>query len=363
MAAEQTAPQSPAKSPAAAPVAPVTAEAAPPAPDATADEGVADKALLGDAADFLREQAAKEPEEPATEGEAEEEPKGEPVEAEAEETDDKADEDETPAGNLKKLSKGFRALKRKTNALNERERNLEQREQDIRYNETVVQRAQRWAETLDKAEPQELIELAARRQGTTPTEMLRTLIAKLSGKPSEGPDLSKLEQKFEQRFEQLISTIEKKSQAEKQEQTQQFWADFADRTVQSLDEDRYPVVATFDTNQIRQAAVNVAAQYFQKTGKYPPPSDVLEYLEDVQTREAERKAAALAKKKNGTTTHDEPARPAVGAAPATQPAKNGKKPSRSVTNKDASERSYGAGEDLSERELIAAAAREVFGQG
>lgn len=260
--------------------------------------------------------------------------------------DDAEDKDEKdePKKPGRELGKNFRALKRQRSELAKREADLTAREADIRHNEHVVEQANSILRDLRQADDMQLLDAIARWRGTSGTELLRGLIAKMTG--DAAPAAKDVESKLLKRLDELDRKIDDSVGKKQQEAANERLAAFTEAVTSALDPERHPLVSEYSEQDVVRSALSVARAYAQKTGKRASATEVLDFLETLEEQKVEKQSARLAAKK-APGRKDETG-PSSGAGPGSR-----KAPSRAVTNGDAAERGNGRPPSKDERDLIA----------
>lgn len=255
-----------------------------------------------------------------------------------------ADEKDAPKKPGRELGKNFRALKRQRSELAKREADLTAREADIRHNEHVVEQANSILRDLRQADDMQLLDAIARWRGTSGTELLRGLIAKMTG--DAAPAAKDVESKLLKRLDELDKKIDDSVGKKQQEAANERLAAFTEAVTSALDPERHPLVSEYSEQDVVRSALSVARAYAQKTGKRASATEVLDFLETLEEQKVEKQSARLAAKK-APGRKDETG-PSSGAGPGSR-----KAPSRAVTNGDAAERGNGRPPSKDERDLIA----------
>lgn len=122
----------------------------------------------------------------------------------------------------------------------------------------------------------------------------------------------------------------------------------------------FPLLSDLSERELASKALAVASEYSRRTGEPPDTADLLAYLEEQEAAAAKAWEARLAKRK--TTGADKPRDGATDRIGANGSAdRNGASSARTLSNRDASDRSAANGQrrTLTERERLAFAAEAI----
>jgi len=221
---------------------------------------------------------------------------------------------------------------------------------------------------LEKLDELALLEKRAKASGRSLEDVLRHIITRVANGGKETQE--DRETRLEREAKEARAAAEEAKQAvkdwtEKQEAAaimaanERIIMDYRDDALSTLSEELHPHLSTVDPEYVARRALQVADQVAGAEGVVPDVADVLQFLEDEEREQFEKRAARL-KYSRG---EQKPAPVELGRGPdgRFQPAKQA--PPRNVTNQMSASRTQSPIDwsKLSERERIELAGEEVLG--